>query len=147
MWCKSGYPKYDILFCCISLSAITILTWENANKTDLQFIWTAHNKIIWNMSNCRRRDHVTPFYRQLGLLKSDDIHLLELAKFMYKYKKEMLLHIFDPYFKPIKDIHGHTMRTATRGNLYMQWFNKSKNKALNCGTNYQNVYLLFIQII
>jgi len=64
--------------------------------------------------------HVTPLYKNLNVLKLNDIHQLELAKFMHKLHHRALPKIFDNFFKNISNIHSYKTRFADNQNYFMQ---------------------------
>jgi len=64
--------------------------------------------------------HVTPLYKNLSVLKLNDIYRLELAKFMHKLHHGALPKIFDNFFKNISTIHSYKTRFADNQNYFMQ---------------------------
>ena len=58
------------------------------------------------MRGRRKFDHVFPLYKNLSLLKLQNIYKLELAKFMYQLSFNKLPKIIESAFPKIKNIHN-----------------------------------------
>jgi len=64
--------------------------------------------------------HVTPLYKNLNVLKLNDIYRLELAKFMHKLDHGALPKLLDNFFKYISNIPSYKTRFADNQNYFMQ---------------------------
>ena len=68
------------------------------------------------------KSRVSPLYKKLNLLKIEDIHILEIGKFMHRLR----LHWgripvnFDQLFTPVSQAHSHATRAATQGGYIWQ---------------------------
>ena len=58
-----------------------------------------------------------PFSLKLGLLKLDDIFMLQLTSFVYAYINKLAPPVFDNYFNYISNIHDHSTGQAARGTV------------------------------
>ena len=56
--------------------------------------------------------HTDPIFRNLGILKFHDIHLLQLGLFMYSYQNRALPLKFDCKFTLQKEIHSYHTRNS-----------------------------------
>ena len=61
-----------------------------------------------------------PLFLKLGLLKLDDIFMLQLASFVYACINRLAPPVFDNYFNYISNIHDHSTRQATRGDIFVE---------------------------
>ena len=59
-------------------------------------------------------------FLKLGLLKMDDIFMLQLASFVYACISRLAPPVFDNYFNYISNIHDHSTRQATRGDIFVE---------------------------
>ena len=63
-------------------------SWGAAYKTRLHKICTKQNRCIRSMFFANGREHVTPYYNLLGILKFENIYRLKVSLFAYKFKNE-----------------------------------------------------------
>ena len=92
-----------------------VVCWGTAKSTAMSKIKTLQNKVIRHITLSGRMENVDKFYKTLGILKVEDIHFLEVAKFMYKNTKQTLPHTFSEYYRPIP--HHHDTRAKTKNIL------------------------------
>ena len=78
-------------------------------------IKTLQNKVIRHLTHSRRMVNVENFYKMLDILKVEDIHFLEVAKFTYKYANQTLPLTFSEYFSQIP--HNHDTRIKANNTL------------------------------
>jgi len=64
--------------------------------------------------------HVAPLYKNLNVLKLNDIYRFELAKLVHTLHHGALPKIFDSFFKNISNIHSYRSRFADNQNYFMQ---------------------------
>lgn len=100
-----------------------LLSWWQTNKSILQPLITVQNKIVKFMTFANYRDHATPSYIQLRLMKIEDIYNLELFKFMFKFHNRQLPEVYTNYFTLIKDVHSHYTRSSSLGHYFQTRFN------------------------
>ena len=94
--------------------------WGGVGITTLNQLNVLHNKIITAMTYSSFKTMITPLYKQLNLLKLDDIHSLELGKIMHKFHSGNLPDNFNHLFTPVKQVHCYATRSATRGAYFWQ---------------------------
>ena len=66
-----------------------ITVWGNAFDKHLKRLATLQNKAVKLISGAQWRDHVTPIYLKLQILKLNDLYLYEVAKLMHKHTREI----------------------------------------------------------
>ena len=111
--------------------------WGSATKTSLHRLNTIHNKIIKTISWSSFRCHVTPVYRQLNLLKLEDIHQLEIAKLMHNFHSNRMPNTFDRLFTAVNCVHTHETRSSTSYFCHpvcSQYGKRSNSKAQESGS-------------
>jgi len=107
------------------------LSWDTANNSVLQPLDVLHNNILRIMTLSNYGCHVTPLYKNLNVLKLNDIYRLELAKFMHKLHHGALPKIFDDFFKNISNIQSYKTRFADNQNYFMQRVCKNSGKKVS----------------
>ena len=111
---KSSLNKvYHALF--KSKLQYAILSWGNANKTDLQPLRVLQNKAIRHLTGASRFHRMNDLYLNYRLFKIDNLYTFELGKFMYRFKKNTLPHSFSCYFKQISETRSRVTRSTSRG--------------------------------
>jgi len=94
--------------------------WGGVGITTLNQLNVLHNKIIRAMAYSSFRTKITPLYKQLNLLKLDDIYSFELGKIMHKFHSGNLPDNINHLFTPVNQVHCHATRSATRGAYFWQ---------------------------
>ena len=61
-----------------------------------------------------------PLFLKLGLLKLDDIFMLQLASFVYACINRLAHPVFDNYFNYVSNIHDHSTRQETKGDIFVE---------------------------
>ena len=84
-----------------------IILWGSTFHSTLRELEVRLNDIVRTMTGRRKFDHVSPLYKDLYLLKLQDIYKLELAKFMYQLSFNKLPKIIESAFSKIENIHNH----------------------------------------
>ena len=87
-----------------------ILVWGTAKQYFLQKLQTAQNKIIRLMTFSDPMQSVDDQYANLEILKVDELHQWEMAKFIYKIDKELVPQAFANLLPKI----SHTYNTRSR---------------------------------
>ena len=91
-----------------------------AYKTRLNKICTKQNKCIRSMFFARGREHVSPYYNLLGILKLENIYRFKIALFACKIKNDksdtpvVLLNILTP----ASEIYSHDTRYVANQNFF-----------------------------
>ncbi len=75
-----------------------ILLWGNNYKSRLNKIIILQKRAVRIISNSQYLTHTNSLFKNLKILKLQDIVRLEVLKFVYKHKFNKLPHIFQNYF-------------------------------------------------
>ena len=111
-----------------------ITLWGSTFHSTLRELEVQLNDIVRTMTGRRKFDHASLLYKNLSLLKLQDIYKLELAKFMYQLFFIKLPKIIESAFSEIKNIHNHKVhKTRHRPTHNTKFFlsRVSKNAAKN----------------
>ena len=92
-----------------------IVVWGTAKSTAMLQIKTLQNKVIRHITHSGRMENVDKYYKKLDILKVEDIHFLEVSKFMHKFAKQTLPLTFSEYFREIP--HHHDTRNKAKNTL------------------------------
>ncbi len=103
------------------------IIWADKNNCFLHSIHVKQKKIIRLCTNSHFLAHSAPLFKKLNTLTVYDVHKLQVAIFMFKYKNNLLPTIFNNYFTINKFVHSHYTRS---GNLYRP-FNFTTDLARN----------------
>ena len=98
-----------------------ITCWGSCSKTAFQPIQIIQNRILRciNMIGLRQI-YVSELYILSNVLKVHDIYVLELCKFMFRYKHNLLPNFFLNKFCKINAIHTYNTRNAIQNNYFIQ---------------------------
>ena len=100
----------------------SLLNWGRATKTHLHKLEIPQNKIIRDCYFRSRFQHSILLYSKLGVLKLDDMIKMELAKFIFKFKNQMLPSSFNNYFINLNQVHKYNTKISQRILLILCWF-------------------------
>ena len=102
-----------------------IIAWGNSPKAHLQNLAVKLSNILRTISYSSRYHSVTPLYKLLNLLKTNDIYKLELAKFFYQLHYDKTpMSIYESLTK-ILNIHKRHTRNVDKINYFLSRVNKS----------------------
>ena len=87
-----------------------ITAWATANKTSQEIIRVRLNKILRIILFCNLYTPISQLYKELQVLKVEDIYQLELTKFMYRLRQNQLSTNFYHSFCRINTIYQHQTR-------------------------------------
>ena len=96
-----------------------ITVWGSTFKSYFKPLQVLQNKAMRAIDNLNWKERVTPVYRKYKILKLNDIHKLEIAKFMYKFSKKSLPFTFNNYYKNIKICHDHDTRQSAQKDYFL----------------------------
>ena len=99
------------------------IIWGNANKTLLNRLLILQNKAIRLILDVDSQEHAPPLFKQLNILTIFDIHKLEMAKFMFKFKQKpegFPFYLFEDYFRYNTTYHNYP--TRQHHNLHLKRF-------------------------
>ena len=105
-----------------------ITAWATANKTSQEIIRGGLNKILRIILFGNLYRPTSQMYKELQVLKVEDIYQLELAKFMYQLHHNQLPKNFYYFFRKINTIHQHEMRLINSTAYYRLRINKFSQK-------------------
>ena len=107
------------LYCTLILPYLNygILIWGNTCKTYLDKLIKLQKWAIRTVSNSHYRSHSRPLFAKYNVLTVDDMYLLELGVFMFRYSKSELPTVFNDYFTKRSDIHRYQTRHVNDLNL------------------------------
>ena len=92
------------------------LLWGSAYQTHLKKLTVLQKRAIRAITRSKYNDHSSPLFKQLQILKCEDIHRYELAKFVFLVANNMLpsplLSIYN------KNSQIHTYRTHQQQNMH-----------------------------
>ena len=87
-----------------------IILWGTATYFRQKEIVLRLNNIVGIMTWSRKFDHVSVLYKQLKLLKLEDIYKLELSKFLHQLNCNMTPKVFEKNFVKFESVHFHSTR-------------------------------------
>ena len=91
-----------------------LLNWGRITKTHLHRLEILQKKIIRACYFRPRFQHSILLHSKLGVLKLDDMIKTELAKFIFKFKNQMLPFSFNNYFINLNQVHKYNTRQKFR---------------------------------
>ena len=86
------------------------------------------NNIVRIMTWSRKFDHVSILYKQLKLLKLEDIYKLELSKFMHQLNCNMTPKVFEKNFVKLESVQSYSTRQKTKNNYFLTRVNKTMSQ-------------------
>ena len=92
------------------------ILWANT-KSNVDTILLLQKKAIRLCTNSYYRDHSNPLFAKLKTLKAGDIHILQIALFMFRLQHGQLPSYFSPLFNLNKDIHSYPTRQTDKFHL------------------------------
>ena len=108
----------------------SILAWYNTQNQYLQRLNSLHGKLVRLMT---LHGPLQAFYfsanemfKNMNLLKIEDIFSLELAKFMHRAHSNNLPSNFETYFTRIEDMHNYNLRSIKNKTFYTKSTNTAK---------------------
>ena len=81
-------------------------------KTNLRRLVILQKRIIRVINKSHFNAHTDPIFKDLGILKFNDIHLLQLGHFMYSYKDSFLPPRFKNNFSQSNQFHSYSTRNS-----------------------------------
>jgi len=90
---------YYSFVCCL----LQLMLWGTVNNSVPQPLNVLHNNILKILTFSNYSCHVTPLYKNLNVLKLNDINPIELAKCMHKLHHGALHKIYDHFFQNISN--------------------------------------------
>ena len=85
------------------------INWGRAAKSYLYNLKILQNKILRSILFCPSRSPTNLLYLKLKVLKLDDMLNMEIAKFVFKFKNQLLPDFFNNYTK-LDNVHNYNIR-------------------------------------
>jgi len=108
-----------------------LIVWGNTYKSYLNKLCTLQNKAIKIIGGGTWRESAIPYYSKFKILKLQDLYLLELATFMFKFKTKQLPFNFINYFGQLKIIHTKNIRSSQSNNYFLPRYKAFKLQKIN----------------
>ena len=86
--------------------------WGSTYKTNLKRLAILQNKALRIISYMKPRSSAGPLYKELNVMKFDNINTYLIGNFMYRHSKERVPELFYSFFIKNQDIHVHYTRSA-----------------------------------
>ena len=88
------------------------IVWASTYKTNLRRLVILQKRIIRIINKSHFNAHTEPIFKDLGILKFSDIHLLQLDQFMYSCKNSFLPPKFNNNFSQSNQFHSYNTRNS-----------------------------------
>ena len=110
---------YPYLIYCVSV-------WGSTYNSNIKKIVTLQKKAIRIVAKVSFDSHTDPIFRELEVLKFNDIVLFHLGKFMFFFCKGLLPNAFNDMFTPTNQIHSYDTRNSSK--FYIPFFRTNIRK-------------------
>ena len=94
-----------------------IILWGTAAKCHIYPLYVLQKKAIQIITDAKYNAHSSPLFKELKILNIQDIHLLNICKFMYDYHHSTLPNALSNIFQSNIDIHNHYTRQYTHHHI------------------------------
>ena len=98
---------------CLFLFSI-ILVWSSTYPTHLRRLVLLQNRIVRVISDKGFDAHTEPLFKNLMILKLEDIYSLHLGKFMFSFKNNSIPSSFSKSILRTNQVHGYNTRSSNR---------------------------------
>ena len=88
------------------------LAWASTYRTKLSRLVILQKRAVRTIAKTHFHAHTDPIFKNLGILKFHDIHLLQLGLFMYSYQNRTLPLKFNCKFTLQRQIHSYNTRNS-----------------------------------
>ena len=86
--------------------------WGSTYKTNPKRLAILQNKALRIISYMKPRSSAEPLYKELSVMKFDNINTYLIGNFMYRHSKEKVPELLYSFFIKNQDIHVHDTRSA-----------------------------------
>jgi hypothetical protein len=114
---------FALVYSYFNYCSITI--WGSTYSPNLNRLILLQKKVIRILCNVTFDAHTSPLFKSSNLLKFNDIYPLNLGKFMFSYKSNLLPQSFINFFSITDQVHTRNLRSA--GEFYIP-FCRTKTK-------------------
>jgi len=98
-----------------------ILCWGATSSTNINRIQVLQNKAVRNITKAPIFTRLDFLYLNLRILKVQDLHKLEVIKFMHSHHHGLVPSFFSSFFQKVNRSHNRTTRNATSSNYTVKW--------------------------
>ena len=88
------------------------LVWASTYRTKLSRLVILQKRVVRIIAKTQCYAHTDPIFKNLGILKFYDIHLLQLGLFMYSYQIRTLPSKFDCKFTLNRQVYSYNTRNS-----------------------------------
>ena len=98
---------------------LSLIKWWSNYPGRLKPLEVLQKRIIIIICNAHRTASTASLFKQLNLLRFQDINILQIAQFMYKYHHCLLPTVFHDYFVLNSNVHKHYTRSSARNKYHL----------------------------
>ena len=88
------------------------ITWGSTCPSNLNRLVLLQKRALRFINKDTFDEHSDPIFKDLKLLRLDQIYLSQVGKFVYLYKSGLLPEYFSIFFPLINEVHGYNTRSA-----------------------------------
>ena len=118
------------------------VVWASTYKTNLRRLVTLQKRAVRIINNSNFDAHTDPIFKELSILKFNDIHLLQLGQFIYSYKSSSLPLKFTNKFLQNSQFHNYNTRNSHA--LHLPYCQTNVKKTFLCFSRDLNFITLLI---
>ena len=82
-------------------------------------LYLPQKKVTRAMAFSKPRDHSSPLFSQLKLLKLYDIYKLYISSFIFECQNKTSPIYFSDFFTSVPSVHSYNTQSASQGNLFL----------------------------
>ena len=91
-----------------------VVVWVNTYNSLLKPLITSQKKAVRIMTYSNFREHSSPLFKRLNILKFPDLLLYRIALFRYDYCTNRLPRAFSNFFEKVNNRHNYNTKLAAR---------------------------------
>jgi hypothetical protein len=95
------------------------IIWASNYPGRLKQLEVLQKRIVRIICNTDRLASTSSLFKQLNLLKFQDINILQIAQFMYKFHHCLLPKVFHDYFVLNSNVHEHYTRSSAKNKYHL----------------------------
>ena len=89
------------------------MIWASTYKFRLRKLVILQKRAVRMIAGIRRGEHTSSAYLEYNLLRIDQIRIVQIGEFIYRFEHNLLPPIFKSYFSLGSDVHTHYTRNST----------------------------------
>ena len=109
-----------------------VTEWGSTYPSNIKRIILLQKRVVRCINKDAYDAHTDPIFKELRILKFNDIYLLNLGKFMYSYQNGLLPSSFNDCFIKVNQVHHYNTRSSS--NFYTRF---CKTKIRQFSVSYQ----------